>query len=79
MITENVGDTEMFFNDTIDFFDNAKNPHVKYLIKRIVQKHILVKNHIEYQLIDKINKKLFNGKAKPQLLLMNHAKGNKKK
>lgn len=79
MITENVGDTEMFFNDTIDFFDNAKNPHVKYLIKRIVQKHILVKKHIEYQLIDKINKKLFNGKAKPQLLLMNHAKGNKEK
>ena len=77
MVNENIGDTNAFFEESIKLFNASNNIHTKYLIKRIVSKHILLKNKIDHELIDRINDKLFNKDTKKQLLIMNN-KNNQK-
>lgn len=71
------GNTDYFIKKAIDLFDKNKNGHMRFLIKLIVNHHIINNNldHKQINLLDsKIfskEKSLFKNKSKTNLLLSN--------
>lgn len=86
ILVENGDNTDEFILKAVKLFENSNDPYLKYLIRRVANKHLLVNQNVTNKQIDLLNSKIFSenrpgikNRSKVQLLMAANKKQTKKR